>query len=78
MSESEINELKAELKEVKETLLILTQAIEKLTVTCGRMDGHINFVEGAYDSLRTPLDFVKSKVENIMGKKEHQELPQLK
>lgn len=73
----EIIELKDELKEVKNTLLILTKAIEKLTLTCGRMDGHINFVEKTYESLKTPLDFVKNKVETLICKKNSEDLPRL-
>ena len=29
--------------------------------SCARMDSHINFVNGAYTSLRAPLDFIRGR-----------------
>ena len=67
-----------ELKEIKETLLILTKKIESLDKTCSRMDSHINFVEGTYQSLRTPLDYLKQKTEMLLGQSEGKKLPMVK
>ena len=41
---SDIQDLKLELKK-------LTDAIEKLTTTCGRMDTHVSNVENVYESV---------------------------
>lgn len=73
----ELKNLQNEMKGVKESLILLTEAIEKLSETCSRMNTHINFVEGTYSSLRSPLDFFKRKVEYLMGRTEYKELPQI-
>ena len=31
------------------------------------MNTHIDFVEDTYDNLKNPLNYVKSKIENIIG-----------
>jgi hypothetical protein len=63
-----------ELQEIKETILLLTKAIENLTKTCGRMDSHINFVEDTYDTLKTPLNYLTQKVAYITGSNTTKEL----
>ena len=45
---------------------------------CSRMNQHIEFVEKTYSLARTPLNFVKNKIEYIMnGKETNSELPHL-
>lgn len=55
-----------ELLDIKETLIeigikieALQKDIQDLKVICSRMDNHIDFVEQTYETLRTPLDYVK-------------------
>ena len=54
MSNSELIEIKKELREIKEILKTLQQSST-------RMDTHINFIEGVYSSLKKTLDFIKLK-----------------
>ena len=63
-----------EIQEIKETILLLTIAIENLTKTCARMDSHINFVEDTYDTLKTPLNYITQKVAYITGSDTKKEL----
>jgi archaellum component FlaC len=61
-------ELKNELKDMKESILLLTYTIEKLAKTTERMDNHINFVEETYDKLKHPLNYISTKIGYIIGK----------
>ena len=40
----------------------LKEAINALVTTTSRMDDHISFVEATYETLKTPLNYVKEKV----------------
>ncbi len=52
--ESKINELeKNKLNHVQEA--------------CDKMNNHIDFIEETYTTLQTPLNYVKNKVEYLMG-----------
>ena len=53
----------------------IEQRIEK---DCSKMSEHINFVENTYSVVRLPLNFLKNRVEMIMGKNSAQELPKIK
>jgi hypothetical protein len=50
---NEILELKTEIRELKEI--------------CSRMNSHITFVEGVYDTLKTPLDYIALRFNGISG-----------
>ena len=41
------------------------------------MKEHITFIETTYDTLRTPLGYIKNKIEFITGKNTSNELPQI-
>lgn len=51
--------------------------IENIELSCNKLNNHIDFIEETYSTLRTPLDFVKNKVENYLGY-DNKKLPQLK
>ena len=61
-----------EIKELRESIILLKLSIENLTKICSRMDSHINFVEKTYDTLKTPLDYLTKKVSYITGSGEKQ------
>jgi chromosome segregation ATPase len=47
--------------------------------SCDRMNTHIDFIHETYSTLQTPLNFVKNKVEYLMGyKSETKSLPTIK
>lgn len=46
---------------------------------CDKMNNHIDFIEETYTTLQTPLNYVKNKVEYLMGyKSENKSLPTIK
>lgn len=53
------------LEEKMDELTKICQDIRQATVanqeSCARMDDHIHFVNGAYSSLRAPLDFIRNR-----------------
>jgi hypothetical protein len=65
--EREIAELKDEVRELKAIVIKMSDNFEKLSRSCSRMDAHIDFVEGAYDTLKFPLNYIKSRVEYLTG-----------
>lgn len=72
-------EMKEEFDKLNTKILLLTEAVNNLTKTTSRMDEHINFVEGSYETLRSPLDFIVSRVNNLRGvSNDNSSLPQIK
>lgn len=63
-----MTEIEKEIKEMREEIKILTEEIRKLSQICGRMDGHISFVEKTYTRFSNPLNILKDKIENVFGK----------
>jgi len=58
-------------KELKDIKLRL-ERIEKI---CLRMDKHISFINKIYDSVETPLSYIKQKFENMMNIENKKLLP---
>jgi hypothetical protein len=58
--------------------LRLDKIEERIEKDCSKMSEHINFVENTYTLVRAPLNFLKNKVENVMGRNSKQDLPQIK
>ena len=52
-------EILIELKKLREEVAELKKDVDELKTTCGRMDGHISFVERTYETLKTPIDYIK-------------------
>jgi len=46
----------------------IKEVLTRLDKNCSRMDGHINFVEETYDTLKFPITVLKNKVEQVFGK----------
>ena len=45
---------------------------------CSKMRQHIDFIENTYALVRTPLSYIKEKIEYVMGRETTAELPLLK
>jgi hypothetical protein len=45
---------------------------------CSKMRQHIDFIENTYALVRTPLSYIKEKIEYVMGRETTTELPLLK
>jgi hypothetical protein len=41
--------------------------IDEIKVECTKMGSHIDFIEDTYNTLQTPLNFVKRSVERLIG-----------
>lgn len=74
--EDSIKEIKEDIKEIKEQLLLIVNELKIQAKTTKKMDEHINFVEDTYETLRSPLNYIASTYNNLVGK-DIQELPQL-
>lgn len=71
-------DIKQDIQEIKNEILILHQKIDQLIITCKRMDNHISNVETVYDSVRKPLSFIRNRVNNITGyDNDDEDLPRL-
>ena len=73
------------LDDIKEILLVMNKNIEKinekLDVICNKLDGevideckkmglHISFVEGVYDSMKHPLNYICNTINGISSDKQ--------
>jgi archaellum component FlaC len=68
-----------QMNNVNAKLDFLSTKMSDCESSCKNMDDHINFVEETYQTLRSPLDFVKSQVNYITGNTTNSgSLPQLK
>ncbi len=56
--ETDIAQIKLQLSQITEMLITLTKSSEKL-------NNHIDFVEHTYDTLKTPLNYIKDTVNRI-------------
>lgn len=61
----ELNQVKKELSELKKEIILLRKAIQQLTSTCGRMDDHISFVDGVYETVRHPVQSILNRFSAI-------------
>ena len=68
--EIEVQELRKEVRELKDM-------INKLSLVMNKTSDHIDFVEGVYTSIRTPLDYIKKRVEIITGTNNQTSLPNI-
>lgn len=62
------------LEEKMDTIIHLLQSNkEKITdieKSCGKMNGHIDFIENTYDNLKYPINIFKNKIEQVFGKEQ--------
>lgn len=73
--EDQIKSLRQEIKLLRNDVQLLTEIVQKLSLSCSKMDEHISFVEGVYSVVRTPANYIKGKIDRLMGK-ETIELPE--
>jgi len=64
------------IKNIETRLNLIEQVLNK---NCSKMEDHINFVESTYNIVRKPLNYLKNKVEGVMGLNQTvKELPEIK
>lgn len=75
---NEIMSLREKVQELSRLVRDLEKGIQK---NGDKMNGHIDFVEKVYSTVRHPLDFFKKKIEYVMGRSSslssQESLPQL-
>lgn len=80
--DKEIKELKEKITNLE--ILIITKfdelnaKLDNINKTSTKMSEHIDFIEETYVTLKTPLNFVKNKVERLMGYSGSSSLPSIK
>jgi phage shock protein A len=70
----EIRRMRREIKEMRTELKTLVDVVSK---SHAKMDQHVDFVENIYSSVRHPLNYVKNRIEQFMGKQQSPCLPQI-
>jgi predicted nuclease with TOPRIM domain len=63
----EIVELKQEVLQLKKVIEELSKNIKSMNASTSRMDSHIDFVEGTYETLRRPLNYIANRVNGTMS-----------
>jgi archaellum component FlaC len=67
------------LARIEERLTRIEQRLDIITDDCSHMNNHIQFVEKTYTVVRTPLNYLKNKIELLMGtNRDGSELPSIK
>ena len=58
---------------------LLKRIDERLTKLEAKFDTHVDFIEETYSTLRSPLNYIKNKVNCLMGYSSiNKDLPQIK
>ena len=74
-----LNILENKMDNIENGIKLIHIKLDKCETSCKTMDDHIEFIEETYQSLRSPLDFVRSQVNYITGNVANiNQLPQLK
>ena len=71
------NEIRNELKDIRQQLTKLTDLVNKLIESSDQMVTHIDFIESTYTVARAPLDFMFSNINKIMGRSIANSLPEI-
>lgn len=51
--------------------------VQEQNKSCSKMNSHINFVEDTYETLRSPLDFITTKINIFRGLEDAPALPRI-
>ena len=66
----ELRALRTELKQVRTELKEIKQTVERIERSTCKMDSHVDFVNGAYERVRAPFNYVIDRI-NRFGASEH-------
>ena len=79
--QQDIKSLQCDSKLLQNEVKVLKEQIKELADLIrgngSKMNQHIDFVENVYTSVRHPLNFVKTKIESMIGRGQHADLPAL-
>ncbi len=71
------NQMNARFDRIEIMIKNLIGNVQEQNKSCSRMDSHINFVEDTYETLRSPLDFITSKINIFRGLEDTPVLPRI-
>ena len=63
--ENKIDAIRHEIDALSKKLDIVLEKLHLNTEECAKMGNHINFVEGIYDTLKSPLNYICDTVNNF-------------
>lgn len=75
--EENFNEILSSLKRIETRLDTIENHLKIVNKDCSKMNEHIEFVEKTYNAARTPLNYIKNKIEYMMSGNTGTELPKL-
>tara|TARA_B100000780_G_scaffold126010_1_gene88362 strand:- start:139 stop:396 length:258 start_codon:yes stop_codon:yes gene_type:complete len=64
-----------QLNRIEEKLDLLLNKFNILEPECKKMGSHIDFIEGVYDNVKSPMNLLCNKINSYVGRGEHIELP---
>lgn len=62
-----LDKIEEDIEEIKLKLDIILEELGNQSRTTKKMDEHIDFVEKTYSTLRSPLNYIKSKYDRYIG-----------
>ena len=62
-----LEETNQRLAQIQADLKLLTEENQSVKTNCQKMGKHIDFVQDTYEVVRSPLNYLKKKLEFIMG-----------
>ena len=68
MNNTTLTDILLEIKELRSDMQRLTEDINELKKTTGRMNSHISFVEAVYETVQMPLSFICNKISVISSR----------
>lgn len=57
-----LDEMRTDIKEIKKDIKSIKKDMNRTMGACTNMDAHISFVDGVYDTVRQPMNYILNKV----------------
>ena len=73
----EMEKIHYKLDRIERLLQEIDRKVDESNSDMIKLRNHIDFVEGTYSVVRKPLNFLKKRIDGLMGSSEHGELPLL-
>jgi hypothetical protein len=67
IDEKKLKILECKIENLTQTVIDLSRKIDRMCGSCENMDEHINFVNGVYKTVRSPLQWVVQQTNTLMG-----------
>jgi glycerol-3-phosphate responsive antiterminator len=76
--DSKIDLILKKLIEIDIRLTNIESKLEEVKQSSTKMSGHIDFIEHTYDTLKFPINYVKTSIEKYVGYDNTKELPSIR